>query len=151
MNELACRVEMHNPQQGHAALTGQGWPWAKSMLMAGHRLVVEFRPLDDEKTERQRRYYHGVVLTEIAQQAVVNGQRFPMHVWKEYYRDKFLGHKVKSFVNPVTGRKVRRRVRVSTEDLGVKAYSELIEKVTADAATEHGVEFSVKRWEDYQE
>jgi hypothetical protein len=44
-------------------------------------------------------------------------------------------------VNPMTGKKHRRRVRKSTEDLGVKAYAELIERVTAFAVTELSVEF----------
>ena len=47
----------------------------------------------------------------------------------------------------MTGKKVRRRVRVSTEDLGVKGYSEYIERVTAFAAVELGVEFQ-EEWVD---
>lgn len=135
MSDLSFTVEMHNPQQGHAELTQRGWPWAKSMLMAGHRIAVEFRPLEDSKTDEQRGYYH-VILEFIAQHATADGKKYPMPVWKEFFRDKYLGFKVKSFVNPMTGRKVRRRVRVSTEDLGVRGYATLIDKVTAFASTD---------------
>ena len=44
---------------------------------------------------------------------------------------------------------MRRRQRVSTEDLGIKGYSEYIERVTAHAATELGVEFT-EEWVDPQ-
>jgi len=138
MSDLSLLIQLHNPQQAHAEIVGRGWPWAKSMLMAGHRLAVEFKPLEDAKTSEQRAYYH-VVLEFIAEHATANGEKFPMPVWKEFFRDKFLGFKVKTFKNPMTGRKVRRRVRVSTEDLGVRGYGQLIEKVTAFASTDLGL------------
>lgn len=141
MTDLMLQTEWRNPQQAHASLSDSVWPWAKSMLTAGHRLVAEFRLAEDAKTDGQRRYYHGIVLTEIAKQATVNGQRFPLAVWKEHFRSEYLGFKTVSFTNPMTGKKSRRRVRKSTEDLGVKAYAQLIERVTAFAVTELGVEF----------
>jgi len=38
-------------------------------LAAGNRLVLEVRLAEDSKTDGQRKYYHGVVLKEIAKQA----------------------------------------------------------------------------------
>ena len=107
-------------------------------------------PEEDAKTIRQRGYYHRVVLTEISEQAVANGQHFPMPVWKEYFRAKYLGYKRKVYKDPMTGKKVWRNERVSSEDLGVKAYSKLIEQVIAFAVTELGVMFSETRWENYR-
>ena len=49
--------------------------------------------------------------------------------------------------NPMTGKRVRRRERISSEDLGVRAYNALIERVTAFAVTELGVEFP-SEWRD---
>lgn len=141
MSDLVLHTEWREPQQAHASLSGQVWPWAKSMLAAGNHLVLEVRLAEDAKTDGQRKYYHGVVLTEIAKQAKVNGQRFPLAVWKEHFRAEYLGFKTVSFTNPMTGKKLRRRVRKSTEDLGVKAYAALIERVTAFACTDLGVEF----------
>jgi hypothetical protein len=142
LSEILMRVELHNPQQAHAALSGQAWPWVKAQTIAGRELVAEFRLLDDAITEQQRAYYHGVVLTEIAAFARPNGQQFPLKVWKEHFRAEFLGFKVVTAINPITGRKSRRRVRVSTEDLGVRGYADLIDKVIAFAATELGVTVS---------
>ena len=127
-------AEWHEPQQAHVSLAGNVWPWAKSMLAAGHRLVLEVRLAEDAKTDRQRKYYHGVILTAIAQQARVNGQAFPLAVWKEHFRAEYLGFKTVTFTNPMK----------STEDLGVKAYAQLIERVTAFACTDLGVEFPAR-------
>lgn len=109
--------------------------------MAGNRIALECRFAEDAKTDQQRKYYHGVILDQIAKQAVVNGQKFPLAVWKEHFRVLYLGYRSLTYTNPMTGKKSRRRVRKSTEDLGVKGYNVLIEKVTAFAATELGVVF----------
>lgn len=150
MSELILRTEWVNPQQAGVSLNTTVVPWCKSMMQAGHRLAVEIRLAEDAKTDQQRKYYHGVILKEIAQQAMANGQKFPLAVWKEHFRSECLGFKTVSFVNPITGKKSRRRVRISTEDLGIRAYNKLIERVTAFAVTELGVEFSCPRWEQYQ-
>ena len=119
------------------------------MLAAGHRLHVEVRLYEDAKTDRQRGYYHGVVLKTIAQQARPNGQQYPLAVWKEHFRAEYLGYKTLTRKNPLTGKKTRTRLRVSTEDLGVRGYSRLIDRVTAFAATELGVTFpaTFEQWE----
>ena len=150
MSDLMLQVHWVNPQQAHASLNQQVVPWAKSMMQAGHRLIGEFRLAEDVKTDGQRKYYHGVVLAEIAKQATVNGQRFPLAVWKEHFRSEYLGFKTVTCTNPMTGKKSRRRVRKSTEDLGVKGYSNLIDKVTAFACTELAVEFTVRSFEAWE-
>lgn len=137
MSQVLCI----NPQQAHQALANLVWPTIKAETMAGNRMVVEFRHAEDAKTDEQRRYYHGVILVEISKQAKPNGVQYPMQVWKEYFRDLYLGTKRKTFTNPVTGKKVSRTIRLSTEDLGVKGYTKLIEQVTAYAVTELGVMF----------
>lgn len=104
---------------------------------------------EDRKSDRQRRFYHGVVLKQIALQASVNGVRHDLQVWKEYFRSEYLGYKTGSYLNPITGKKSRRRKRISTEELGVREYSRLIEKVMAYAVTELGVIFPM-RWEEYE-
>lgn len=137
------------PTQAHKVLTSLVWPEVKAQTMAGVRLELEIRQHEDAKTDRQRRYYHGVVLKCIADQAKPNGCQYPLAVWKEHFRSEYLGHKTVTTKNPLTGKKVRRRVRVSTEDLGVKGYSQLIDRVSAFAATELGVRFpaTYEQWE----
>jgi len=139
--DLMLQAAWNNPEQARSHFTGTMAPWCKSMWAAGHRLVVEVRLHEDVKTDKQRKFYHGVVLKTIAQQARPNGEAYPLAVWKEHFRSEYLGHKVITTKNPITGKKVRRRQRVSTEDLGVKGYSMLIDKVCAFAATELGVSF----------
>lgn len=136
-----------NPVEAHKTLAGNVWQQIKALAMAGHGTVVEVRTAEDVKTDKQRRYLHGYVLMTIARQAAPGGQKFDMKTWKEHFRAEFLGHKTVTVKNPMTGKKVRRRVRVSTEDLGVKGYSEYIDRVTAFAATELGVEFR-EEWVD---
>lgn len=136
-----------NPVEAHKGVVGQVWQQIKALAVAGHATVVEVRTAEDVKTDKQRRYLHGYVLLNIAKQAVVNGQKFDMRVWKEHLRAEFLGHKTVTYRNPITGKKVRRRERVSTESLGVKGYAEYIDRVTAYAATELGVEFR-EEWVD---
>ncbi len=141
-------LTLRDPVQAHQLLAAT-WPGMKAHLMAGHQLDVEVRLHEDAKTDRQRAYYHGVVLTCIAQQAKPNGAAFPMAVWKEHFRAEYLGFKTVTTKNPLTGKKLRRRQRVSTEDLGVRGYSRLIDQVSAFAATELGVAFpaSFDQWE----
>jgi hypothetical protein len=142
MSAAMLQAKWINPQQASVSLNGTVVPWCKSMMLAGHTLVAAFRLADDCKTDQQRRYYHGVILKQIAQQARPNEQQFPLAAWKEHFRKEYLGFKTVTFTDPMTGKKSRRRVRKSTEDLGVKAYAALIERVTAFAATELGVKFA---------
>lgn len=139
MTEILNRVELHTPDQARAVLKSHTLPWVGQQLEQGRELVAEFRLLDDDITERQRGFLHGVVLTEIALYARPNGQQFPMKVWKEWFRARLLPDRRVTSINPMTGKKSRRRVRVSTESLGVRRMAAYIDEVIAIAATELGV------------
>lgn len=89
----------------------------------------------------QRGFYHKAVLGQISEQVRVNGERFVLAIWKEFYRKLFLPDTWEMRKLPGQKRATPVRVRHSTEELGVKGYSELIDKVIAHAATEWGVEF----------
>jgi hypothetical protein len=140
VTDILMRVELHDEEQATTAMRA-GWPWVKEQLRQGRELVAEFRLLDDDITERQRGYLHGVVLTEIAHGLVIDGRRSSMKTWKEHLRREFLPDKRVTFVNPITGRKSCRRVRQSTEDLGVRRMVDYIDKCCAFAA-EYGLEIS---------
>ena len=139
MSEL--QVLCFEPVQSNQVLKKVVWPWLKRQTMAGNRITLECRLTEDAKTDAQRRFYHGVILHQIAQQASVNGQKFPLAVWKEHFRNEYLGYRTVTYTNPMTGKKSSRRIRKSTEDLGVKGYNALIERVTAFASTDLGVVF----------
>lgn len=148
---METSIVFANPVAAHAALM-RLWPSIKNELLAGNRLVLEVHHYEDKLTDRQRRYYHGYILKEIADQARIDGRFFPISVWKEHFRKTFLGSKRKTCIDPMSGRKSRRSVRVSTEDLGVRGYNILIEKVTAFAVTDLGVCFGVTidEWIDHE-
>lgn len=135
------QIQGINPQQAHAAIMAHVWPWVKAQTSAGHAVVLEARLHEDAKSDQQRRFYHGVILNQISKQAKPNGMSYPLAVWKEYFRNEYLGKKRVTTINPLTGKKSRRHVRQSTEALGVKGYNQLIERVTAYAVTELGVNF----------
>ena len=139
MSDILYRVELRTQEQARDALKTGALPWVGEQLRQGRELVATFSLLDDDITAAQRGYLHGVVLTEIAQYARPNGATFPMPVWKEYFRNRILGFTVLTAIDPITGRKSRRRVRVSTEDLGVRRLASYIDEVIAIAADELGV------------
>ncbi len=127
-------ITLQNEVQGHAAVKAV-WTWAKAQLSAGRPVDIEARLHEDAKTDKQRRYLHGYVLMTIARQAAPGGQRFDMRTWKEHFRAEFLGFKTVTTKNPMTGKKVRRRVRVSTEDLGVEFTEEWTDPETGEVLT----------------
>lgn len=107
------------------------------------RWRLTFGEDQEDLTVKQRRFLHGPVLHQIADQVVADGTKFSMPVWKEFYRAKFLGWRWVSMRLPGQKRATPRKVRISTEDLTIRQYSEYIDKVIADAVTEYGVEFDL--------
>lgn len=143
-------IVCHDLAQGRDVILHSFLPWVGKMLETGVKIVVRGEEYENELSDRQRGYLHGVVLAQIAQQARdIEGKPHHMRVWKEYFRSTLLGSKRKTFTDPITGKKSRRLVRVSTEDLGVRAYAKYIDQVTAIAATDLGVTITV-RFEDYE-
>ena len=151
MSELALHTVFISPDQAATALKGLIVPYCRQQWALGvQRLSVTVQPEEDAKSIQQRKYYHRYVLVEIAEQATVNGEKFAMPVWKDYFREMYVGYRWVVLKDPMTGKKKRRKVRVSTEDLGIKAYSRLIDQVTAFASTELAVFFSCPNWESYR-
>lgn len=108
------------------------------------QLRIVIGPDVDPMTVKQRGFLHAAVFPQIAEQAVVNGERFKADVWKEWYRQQFLGHRWESVKLPGQKRATPRKVRISTEDLSVKQYSDHIDRVIAHAATDLGVVFEFR-------
>lgn len=141
MSDTSFYVVLHHPNampgQARAAVAKQLLPAVDAMFARGvDRVRLTAEEEEDAITREQRAYLHAGVLTQIAEEAVANGTKYPMKVWKEWYRSEFLGFKVVTSINPFTGKKSRRRVRVSTEDLGRRALAEYTERVIAHASTD---------------
>jgi len=105
------------------------------------RIVLGFDR--EDKSSKQRRFLHGPVLGQISEQASVGGIRYAMPVWKEHLRAMFLGFTWESVRYPGQKRATPRKVRISTESLSVKQYSDYLDKVLAYAASELGVVFDL--------
>ncbi len=146
-------VIVRTREQAHQAIT-HGYALAKALLQDGKRVSVNIGEDEEPLTVKQRKFFHGVVLMQIAEQVRVEGQRYTLEVWKDYFRKLFLGSGGYRYVmrkqprwDAATGRLVvpkkatPKRELVSTESLSIKQYSELIDKVIAHAQTDLGVQF----------
>ena len=120
------------------------------------RVTVGFERADI--TTKQRGFLHAAVLPQIAEQvSMPDGTRYTSEVWKEHFRQRFLGFDYVLKAIPrwdaKAGRMVRpkratpHRKRISTEDLGIKGYSLFIDQVIAAATTELGVVFEFDQQE----
>lgn len=144
MNQHALHLVLHNPAtldgQARTAITKMLVPFCETLWKRGiDAIALTAEPQEDALTTEQRGYYHAGVLDFIAEHGRANGVQYPREVWKEHFRDKFLGFKVRKVIDPMTGKKSRRRIRISTEDLGVQGYARLIDLVIAFASTELGL------------
>ena len=142
MTDLLHRVELHTVDQGREVMLRNFLPWCGQQLAQGRELVIEARLLDDDITQKQRAFFHAVVLEEFHLYARPNGEQFPREVWKRYLKEKFLGFKVITSIDPMTLKKTRLRYRVSTEELGIRRYAQFIDECIAFAATDCGFEVS---------
>lgn len=133
-------ITLHTPDQAHGALA-KLWLTIKNELLAGRKQVIILQDYQDKLSTQQRKYYHGFVLNEVAKQASVQGRHYGLQIWKEHFRDKYLGDEIVTEINPMTGIETKRTKRKSSEDLKVPEYNILIEQVTAFASNDLNVNF----------
>lgn len=125
---------------------------ARALIADGKEVRIRAEEAEDELSVRQRGFLHKAVFPQIEEQyRHPDGSRTEWRAWKEYFRARFLGDrwvlkrvprwdaKLGRMVLPK--RKTPHRERVSTEDLGLKAYSEYIDVVIDTAVVELGVQF----------
>jgi hypothetical protein len=148
-NEVMERV-VATKEAAHEAAK-QAYAHAQALLLNGAKLVIiSTAEQEDDRSLQQNRYYWGPCLREISEQALVGGQRWTAEAWHELFKRQFLGYEIDKV--HVAGRKrptIIRRLR-STTKLKVKAMSTYLDQVQAFAATELGVQFSVRNWQEYQ-
>lgn len=118
---------------------------AQALLADGEQVLIECRPATQPVKVQQRRFLHGPVLGQISEQARVHGERFVIDVWKEHFRRMFVGDHGWRWESPMKlpgqKRATPRRIRASTEELGVRDYAKLIDQIIDYAAHELGVVF----------
>lgn len=127
----------------------QGYELTKRFAEEGRAVLVEIREAD-EITVRQRGFYHAYILPTIAQHGRIGGRAYSFETWKEFFRSTYLGTREVCYEVPGEEEKVVRTERVSTEDIGVRRYAQLITKVMAYAAGELGIEWQYKEMEEWE-
>jgi hypothetical protein len=107
-----------------------------AMAQAGKPLAVIVHEHKDKRTDAQNRMLHAL-LTEIAENAWVNGRKFSLEEWKEHYKRTFIG--VEEILLPDNTRIER---GISTTTLDVEEFSKLIMKIEEHAINELGIELT---------
>ncbi len=123
---------------------------AKQLLADGRSVHITVAAYEEDRTLQQNAYYWACVLPAISEQVVIDGQRWTVDAWHELAKRQFIGYEVKRVV--VAGRKrkvVIRRLR-STADLKVRAFGKFLDELQAFAVTDHGVQFPVARWQQWE-
>ena len=73
------KITLFEPVQAHKILTQQIWPLLKSLLMAGHRMVVEIKPETRTLAQNARLW---AMLTDVAKQVDWYGRKLSAEEWK---------------------------------------------------------------------
>lgn len=116
---------------------------AKTLLDNGEQVLLTVSVALEPVGIQQRKFLHGPVYTQISEQVRVSGERFTVDVWKEYFRRLILEREPEYVMQKMPGAKraTPRRVRRSTESLGVRAYAKFIDEVIDYAVLEWGCVF----------
>ena len=72
-------IQCINPVQAHAAMTAQIWPMLKSMLIAGHRMALELKPVTRSLEQNAKMW---ACLTDISKQVNWYGNTLSPDDWK---------------------------------------------------------------------
>ena len=72
-------IQCWEPVQAHAAMTAQIWPMLKSMLIAGHRMVLELKPVTRSLEQNAKMW---ACLTDISKQVNWYGNTLSPDDWK---------------------------------------------------------------------
>ena len=74
-------LRWYSAQQAHQSML-ELWAWAKPLLMAGHRLVVEIRPETRSLAQNSRLW---AMLTDISRQVDWYGNKLTPEEWKDVF------------------------------------------------------------------
>lgn len=140
-------IVARSPQQAHQALKTAWEEIAKPLTLQSVPVLIKVGEYQLDRSVEANKYYWGVVLKEISEQASIDGQRWSMEAWHELFKRQFLGYEIIKYQVAGTKKtKVKRQVK-STSKLKVKAFSEYLEKVQAFAASDLKVVFSLDWFE----
>lgn len=129
MNSIT--LELFNRQQAWYVITNELFPFLKQKLQQGSKWVLTVERAK-RSNKQNRRYWGRGVLAQIAEQAVVNGRRYPPEVWHEQFKRQFIG-----VIELPNGQVVGK----SSTDLTTVEFSDFCAEVEAYAASDLGVTF----------
>lgn len=109
---------------------------AKTCLEKGEPLRVIVTSDEKKRNAEQNRFYWGVALRDISEQAWIDGKQFDKDAWHEYFSRKF---GVCEDLTLPDGEIITRRK--STTQMTVGEFSTYVNQVQAWAANHLGVEF----------
>lgn len=147
MNPHALYLEWRTLDQAGASIRAAFLPYVEQHLRDGLCLAVKVEELQDARTLRQLRFYWGVVLKEISEQAKINDIGATAQGWHLFFKRQFLGYQFKKTQLPGAKRPSITRTLRSTTGLSVKKMGVYLEQVQASAATDFGVSFSASHFE----
>ena len=125
-------IQCINPVQAHAAMTAQIWPMLKSMLIAGHRMALELKPVTRSLEQNAKMW---ACLTDISKQVNWYGNTLSPDDWKHVLSATLRKQKA---VPGIDGGFVV--VGLSTSQMTIAEMSEMIELAHAFGA-DQGVTF----------
>jgi hypothetical protein len=147
-------VIVHTREEAHQAVS---FAYSLAQALIRDEKPVRIRAYEDEDdiTIKQRAFLHAAVFPQISEQYTFpDGTRYTADVWKEFFRNRFLSDKwelrkamrwdSKTGAMVQAKRKTPHRIRVSTESLGIKAYSQYIDRLIDTAVLELGVVFEFR-------
>lgn len=108
------------------------WP---ACAKSGKPLVVSVAEYNEKRNNPQNALMWAL-LAEIAEQAMVDGRRYPKECWHDHLRGELLG-----YVDLPNGKKTP----ISTTTLSVSEFAEYVNRIMAYAATELGVIFEERK------
>lgn len=148
MSEVLDRI-VTTREAAHQAAQ-QAYANAQAIVLNGKTAHIRCSEHEEDRTVQQNRFYWGPCLKEISEQARIEGQRWTAEAWHELFKRTFLGYEIKKV--RVAGKKrpvVIRRLR-STTGLKVRPMGKYLDELQAFAATDLGVQFSVRKWQEYE-
>jgi hypothetical protein len=134
----------------NAAVKMNAMAMVNSLPLDGSKELI-LRDYVKPQSHEQRKLMWGIRLAEIAQQAWIAGRQWPVEVWHEYFKEKFLpdglieGETLDGYIKWLDMPDGSRKMVGSTTKLTTKGQIVYMTQVEAFATQELGVQFSADR------
>ena len=108
----------------------------RALADAGKPLAVDVSEYHAKRSLDQNKRLHAM-LNEISQSAYLNGRRYEMEAWKEFYRSRFIGTEE---IELPDGRRIERGI--STTTLNKQEFADFLTAIESHDAQNIGIEFT---------